>query len=55
MGEHLAHGVAVQAELAGCFPDAHAVYHTGSSDSQIHLHLIHPSHLPWGRVAPYGR
>ena len=45
--EHLAHGVSVRTEHLGCFPDAHAVYHTGSSDAQIQPHLVHPSHLPW--------
>ena len=54
MGEHLAHGVAVQTEDTGSLPDAHAVYHACSSDAQIQFHLVHPSHLPWGRVVPYG-
>ena len=55
MGEHLAHGVTVHTEDTGSLPDAHAVYHAGSSDTQIHLHLVHPSHLPQGRVVPYER
>ena len=45
--EHLARGVSVQTEHPGCFPDAHAVYHADSSDAQVQLHLVHPSHLPW--------
>ena len=55
MGEHLAHGVTVQTEDTGSLPDAHAVYHACSSDAQIQFHSVHPSHLPWGRVVPYGR
>ena len=55
MGEHLAHGVSAQAEDPGGLPDAHAVYHAGSSDAQIQFHLVHPSHLPRGRVVPYGK
>ena len=55
MGEHLAHGVTVQTEDTGSLPDAHAVYYAGSSDAQIQFHSVHPSHLPWGRVVPYGR
>ena len=33
VGEHLADGGTVQAENTGRFPDAHAVYHAGSSDA----------------------
>ena len=55
MGEHLAHGISAQAEDPGCLPDAHAGYHAGSSDAQIQFHLVHLSHLPRGRVVPYGK
>ena len=53
--EHLADGVSVQAEHPGGPADAHAVCYAGSSDTHTQFHAVHPSHLPSGRVQPYGR
>ena len=38
----LAHGISVHSEHPRGLPDAHAVYHAGSSDAQVKLHQVHP-------------
>ena len=50
VGQHLAHGVPVQAKRPGCFPHAHPIHHHRPSDPQIYVHSVHPSHHPWGRL-----
>ena len=40
----------VQTEHPGCFPHAHPIHHHRPANPQIYVHLIHPSHHPWGRL-----
>ena len=47
-----AHGVPVMTEHPGGLPDAHTVHHHGPANTQIRLHVIHPSHHPWGDYDP---
>ncbi len=44
--EHLAHGVSVQTEHPGRLPDAHPLYQARLAHAQIHVHDVHPCHLP---------
>ena len=46
VGEHLAHGVFVQAEHSGCLPDAHPLCQAGLAHTKIQVHDVHPCHLP---------
>ena len=44
--------VPVQSKHSSCFPDAHAFYKASSANTQVHLHLVHPIHLPSGSFEP---
>ena len=44
--QHLAHGVSVQPEHARHLACAHPIDHAGPAHPRVHLHLVHPSHLP---------
>ncbi len=55
VGQHLAHRVPVQAKLSADLPNALALHHHRPANPQIYVHLVHPSHHPWGRLQPYGR
>ena len=55
VGQHLAHGVPVQAEHPGGFPNTHALHHAGPPHLNVHLHWIHPSHPPKADKQPYRR
>ena len=53
VGQHLAHGVPVQAKRPRSLLDAHPLHHHRPANPQIYVHLVHPSHHPWGRLQPY--
>ena len=53
--EHLAHRVPVQPEHASGLPRAHTIHHAGPAQPRVHLHLVHPSHLPSSCPQLYGR
>ena len=53
VGQHLTHGVPVQTEHPGCFPNTLALHHHRPANPQIYVHSVHPSHHPWGRLQPY--
>ena len=55
MLQHLAHGVPVQAKLSGDLPNTLTLHHHRPANPKIYVHLVHPSHHPWGRLQPYGR
>ena len=55
VGQHLAHRVPMQTKHPGGFPNAHPLYHAGSSHPNVHLHCKHPSHPPKAANQPYGR
>ena len=53
VGQHLAHGVPVQAKLSGNLPNTLTLHHHRPANPQIYVHAVHPSHHPWGRLQPY--
>ena len=53
VGQHLAHRVPVQAKLSGDLPNTLTLHHHRPANPQIHVHAVHPSHHPWGRIQPY--
>ena len=53
--QHLAHCVSVQPEHARRLACAHPIDHAGPAHPRVHLHLVHPSHLPSSWVQLYGR
>ena len=46
VGQHLAHGVPVQAKLSGDLPNTLTLHHHRPANPQIYVHLVHPSHHP---------
>ena len=53
--QHLAHRVPVQSEHPRRLPSAHTIHHAGPAHPRVHLHLVHPSHLPSSCSQLYGR
>ena len=53
--QHLAHRVPVQSEHPRRLPSAHTIHHAGPAHPRVHLHLVHPSHLPSSCPQLYGR
>ena len=53
--QHLAHCVSVQTEHPRRLPRAHTIHHAGPAHPRVHLHLVHPSHLPSSCPQLYGR
>ena len=52
IGQHLAHRVPVQTKLSGNLPNTLTLHHHRPANPQIHVHAVHPSHHPWGRIQP---
>ena len=46
VGQHLAHGVPVQAKLSGDLPNTLTLHHHHPANPQIYVHSVHPSHHP---------
>ena len=46
VGQHLAHGVPVQAKLSGDLPNTLTLHHHRPANPQIYVHSVHPSHHP---------
>ena len=53
VGQHLAHGVPMQAEHPGGFPTVHPLRQAGPANARVHLHWVHPSHPPRAADQPH--